>query len=157
MDVCLLLNIKRTLLWYRQIPYGCLMRLAARSLFWRLLFSLLQLQRKTYPYVRYYRVDMKRVPLFPHLKVLAGSQKYPPFSVFLGTSMGNQYDKELGGREHLPIVGCDPVKSNLVSREWASEWGRYDTRKACVRREGIITNKEDPSTRTFWQRGWGVM
>ena len=30
---------------------------------------------------------MKKVPFFPHFKVRAWSQKSPPFSVFLGTSM----------------------------------------------------------------------
>ena len=36
-----------------------------------LLYNISQDHQKTYPYVRYHGVEMKKVPFFPHFKVSA--------------------------------------------------------------------------------------
>ena len=64
---------------------------------------------KTYPYVRYYRIDMKKVPFFPHIKVHAGSQKSspppPPFSVFLDVRLRDIVQAKLSGRDRKVARG----------------------------------------------------
>ena len=53
---------------------------------------------------------MKKEPFFPHFKVRAWSQKYPPFSLFLGTSMRAPFHSKFSDRGRpllpAPVVLC---------------------------------------------------
>ena len=66
--------------------------------------------KKTYPFARYHGVEMKKVRFFPHFKVRAWSQKYPPFSLFLGTSMRAPFHSKFSDRGHSNPYSAEFLK-----------------------------------------------